>query len=43
LRENGMEVVTEIDKAPFAKLAKPAYAIFTDKYGTELVDKILAR
>lgn len=42
LRENGMEVITDIDKAPFAKLAQPAYAVYTDKYGTELVERIQA-
>jgi len=42
LRSNGMTVSTDIDKGPFATLAKPSYAVFTDKYGTELVDKILA-
>ncbi|WP_069300449.1 TRAP transporter substrate-binding protein [Neptunicoccus sediminis] len=40
LRENGMEVITDVDKAPFAKLAEPAYAVYTDKYGTELVTRI---
>ncbi|WP_108485530.1 TRAP transporter substrate-binding protein [Oceaniglobus ichthyenteri] len=42
LRENGMEVITDIDKAPFAELAEPAYAIYTDEYGTEMVDRIKA-
>ncbi|EPX76819.1 TRAP transporter substrate-binding protein [Litoreibacter arenae] len=42
LRENGMEVITDIDKAPFAKLAQPAYAVYTDQYGTELVERIQA-
>jgi tripartite ATP-independent transporter DctP family solute receptor len=42
LRSNGMTVLTDIDKGPFAILAKPSYAVFTDKYGTELVEKILA-
>ncbi len=42
LRENGMEVTTDIDKAPFAALAEPAYAIYTDDYGTEMVDRIKA-
>jgi tripartite ATP-independent transporter DctP family solute receptor len=42
LRSNGMTVSTDIDKGPFATLAKPSYAVFTDKYGTELVDEILA-
>lgn len=42
LRENGMEVITDIDKAPFATLAEPAYAIYTDEYGPEMVDRIKA-
>ena len=42
LRENGMEVITDIDKAPFAELAAPAYKIYTDQYGPELVERIQA-
>ena len=42
LRENGMEVITDIDKAPFAAAAEPAYAVYTDEYGTEMVDRIKA-
>ncbi len=42
MRENGMEVITEIDKAPFAELAQPAYAVYTDQYGPELVERIQA-
>jgi TRAP-type C4-dicarboxylate transport system substrate-binding protein len=42
LIENGMEVITDIDKAPFAELAQPAYAIYTDQYGPELVERIQA-
>ena len=42
LLENGMEVITDIDKAPFAALAEPAYAVYTDQYGTEMVDRIKA-
>jgi len=42
LRENGMEVITDIDKAPFAALAAPAYKIYTDQYGPELVERIQA-
>jgi len=37
-----MEVITDIDKAPFAELAKSSYAVYTDQYGTEMVDRILA-
>lgn len=43
MRENGMEVITEIDKAPFAALAeKTAYSVYTDQYGTEMIDRIKA-
>ncbi|MFP7672260.1 TRAP transporter substrate-binding protein [Marivita sp. S0852] len=42
LRENGMEVITDIDKAPFAELAEPAYAVYTDQYGSDMVDRIKA-
>ena len=42
LRENGMEVITDIDKAPFAALAEPAYKVYTDQYGPELVERIQA-
>jgi TRAP-type C4-dicarboxylate transport system substrate-binding protein len=42
LRENGMEVITDIDKAPFAALAEASYAVYTDQYGTEMVERIKA-
>ncbi len=42
LRNKGMAVITDIDKAAFAKLAQPAYAIYTDKYGPTLVERIQA-
>lgn len=42
LRENGMEVTTDIDKAPFAELAEESYSIYTDEYGTDMVDRIKA-
>ena len=42
LRDNGMEVITDVDKAPFAALAEPAYKVYTDQYGTEMVDRIKA-
>ena len=42
LRSHGMEVITDIDKAPFAKLAEQAYEIYTDQYGSEMVDRIKA-
>ncbi|TCO69322.1 TRAP transporter substrate-binding protein [Rhodovulum euryhalinum] len=43
MRENGMEVITDIDKAPFAELAeKSSYSVYTDQYGTEMIDRIKA-
>lgn len=42
LQENGMEVVTDIDKAPFAALAESAYSVYTDEYGSDMVDRIKA-
>ena len=42
LRENGMEVITNIDKAPFRALAEAAYSVYTDQYGTEMVERIIA-
>ena len=42
LKDNGMEVVEDIDKAPFAELAQPSYAVYTDEYGTEMVERIQA-
>ncbi|SFN36502.1 tripartite ATP-independent transporter solute receptor, DctP family [Roseovarius lutimaris] len=43
LRENGMEVITDIDKAPFAELAAASsYNVYTDQYGSEMVERIQA-
>lgn len=42
LLENGMEVITDIDKAPFAALAEASYSVYTDQYGTEMVERIKA-
>lgn len=42
MRENGMDVVTEVDKAPFAELAQQAYDIYTEQYGSEMVERIQA-
>ncbi|MBE0454250.1 TRAP transporter substrate-binding protein [Roseovarius autotrophicus] len=43
LRENGMEVITDIDKAPFAALAEESsYAVYTDQYGSEMIERIKA-
>lgn len=43
LREHGMEVITDIDKAPFAALAEQAsYSVYTDQYGGEMIERIKA-
>ncbi|MDT0682317.1 TRAP transporter substrate-binding protein [Roseicyclus sp. F158] len=43
MRENGMEVTTQIDKAPFARLAEEAsYGVYTDEYGSEMIERIKA-
>lgn len=43
LRENGMEVITEIDRAPFQALAaEAAWPVYTDRFGTELIERIVA-
>ncbi|WP_166266952.1 TRAP transporter substrate-binding protein [Marinobacter caseinilyticus] len=40
LRKNGMTVETDINKAPFQEAVKPAYKIYTDQYGSEMLDLI---
>lgn len=42
LRENGMTVNTDVDKAPFQKVVKPAYKVYTDQYGDEMLKRIRA-
>ncbi|WP_227368881.1 TRAP transporter substrate-binding protein [Halomonas sp. M20] len=42
LREKGMTVETDIDKAPFQEAVKPAYKIYTDQYGDEMLKRIRA-
>ncbi|MCK2182877.1 TRAP transporter substrate-binding protein [Halomonas getboli] len=42
LRENGMTVETDIDKAPFQEAVEPAYQIYTDQYGSEMLDRVRA-
>nr|WP_299244880.1 TRAP transporter substrate-binding protein [uncultured Halomonas sp.] len=42
LREKGMTVQTDIDKAPFQEAVKPAYKIYTDQYGDEMLKRIRA-
>ncbi|MES9946411.1 MAG: TRAP transporter substrate-binding protein [Candidatus Thiodiazotropha sp.] len=40
LKENGMKVVTDIDKDAFAAAVQPAYDKFAEKYGAELIERI---
>ncbi|MBL4614605.1 MAG: TRAP transporter substrate-binding protein [Magnetovibrio sp.] len=42
LRSKGMEVYTDVDKAPFQKLVLKSYAVYSDKYGTSMIDRIKA-
>ncbi len=42
LREKGMTVNTDIDTAPFQAAVEPAYEIYTDEYGSEMLDRIRA-
>jgi TRAP-type transport system periplasmic protein len=43
MRANGMEVITEIDRAPFQALAAEAsWSVYTDRFGTGMLDRILA-
>ena len=40
LLDNGCEVVENPDKAAFKERSMPSWSIFTEVYGTELVDMI---
>lgn len=40
LRKQGMEVVTDIDRAAFIKALEPAYATFAKKFGQDKIDEI---
>ncbi len=40
LRKQGMEVVTEIDRAAFIKALEPAYATFAKRFGQDKIDEI---
>ena len=43
MRENGMEVITEIDRAPFQELAaEAAWPVYTNRFGSEMIERILA-
>ena len=40
LREQGMEVVTEIDREAFEAAVQPAYEQYTSQFGDELIERI---
>jgi TRAP-type transport system periplasmic protein len=40
LRAEGMEVVTEIDRAAFEEAVSPAYDAYTSRFGDELIERI---
>jgi tripartite ATP-independent transporter DctP family solute receptor len=40
LREEGMEVVTEIDRGAFEAAVQPAYEQYTSQFGDELIERI---
>lgn len=40
LREEGMEVVTEIDREAFEAAVQPAYEQYTSQFGDELIERI---
>jgi len=42
LREKGMTVKTDVDKAPFQDAVTPASQIYTDQYGSEMLDRVRA-
>jgi tripartite ATP-independent transporter DctP family solute receptor len=43
MRANGMEVITDIDRAPFQALAADAaWPVYTDRFGSEVIERIVA-
>ncbi|QTP58915.1 TRAP transporter substrate-binding protein DctP [Billgrantia antri] len=40
LEEKGMTVVEDIDKSQFQEAVEPSYKVFTDEYGSEMLDRI---
>ena len=40
LKDKGMTVVEDIDKSQFQKAVEPSYSVYTDQYGSEMLDKI---
>jgi len=42
LKEKGVQVITDVDKAAFEKRVQPVYEAFTKKYGTEMLEQVRA-
>lgn len=42
MKENGMEVIEEIDTAAFAEAVQPAYEEYAEQYAPELIERIRA-
>lgn len=40
LREEGMTVITDIDKGPFQEQITPVYEAFEERYGSEMLERI---
>jgi TRAP-type transport system periplasmic protein len=40
LIEKGMQVVADVDKAPFQEAVAPAYDAYTERFGDELIERI---
>jgi len=40
LEEKGMTVVENIDKSQFQDAVEPSYSVYTDQYGSEMLDRI---
>ncbi|MGQ7246061.1 TRAP transporter substrate-binding protein [Halomonas sp. V046] len=42
LKAKGMTVVEDIDKSQFQQAVEPSYSVYTDEYGSEMLDRIRA-
>ena len=40
LKDKGMTVVESVDKSQFQNAVEPSYSVYTDQYGSEMLDKI---
>ena len=40
LKEKGVEVVENIDKSQFQQAVEPSYSVYTDQYGSKMLDRI---